>query len=81
MSGADVWPAYRRGELAAIRNYCETDALNTYLIYMRFQGLRGALDAKQHAYEIQQVETKLEQSERPHLREFLEAWRAARDAG
>jgi 3'-5' exonuclease len=81
MSGADVWPAYRRGELAAIRNYCETDALNTYLIYLRFQVLRGTLDAKQHAYEIQQIEAKLEESERPHLREFLEAWRAARDAG
>ena len=81
MSGADVWPAYRRGEIAAIRNYCETDALNTYLIYLRFQVLRGALDAKAHAYEVQQLEAKLEQSERPHLREFLEAWRAARHAG
>ena len=81
MSGADVWPAYRRGEIAAIRDYCETDALNTYLIYLRFQVLRGGLDAKQHAYEVQQLEAKLEQSERPHLREFLEAWRAARHAG
>jgi len=81
MSGADVWPAYCRGEIAAIRNYCETDALNTYLIYLRFQVLRGGLDAKQHAYEVQQLEAKLEQSERPHLREFLEAWRAARHAG
>jgi hypothetical protein len=43
--------------------------------------LRGELDAKQHAYELQQLEAKLEQSERPHLREFLDAWRAARDAG
>jgi predicted PolB exonuclease-like 3'-5' exonuclease len=81
MSGADVWPAYRRGEIAAIRNYCETDALNTYLIYLRFQVLRGGLDAKQHAHEVQQLEAKLEQSDRPHLREFLEAWRAARHAG
>jgi 3'-5' exonuclease len=81
MSGAHVWPAYRRGEIAAIRNYCETDALNTYLIYLRFQLLRGGLDAKQHAHEVQQVEAKLEQSDRPHLREFLEAWRAARHAG
>jgi hypothetical protein len=30
---------------------------------------------------VQQLESKLEQSERPHLREFLEAWRAARHAG
>ena len=80
MSGADVWPAYRRGDLASIRNYCETDVLNTYLIFLRFQLLRGELDAKQHAYEVGQVDAMLEQSDRPHLREFLAAWRSARHA-
>ena len=71
ISGADVWSAYQRGELAAIRNYCETDVLNTYLIYLRFQLLRGELDPKQHTRgELQQVEAKLEQSDRPHLREY-----------
>ena len=45
IGGAQVWPAYRRGELAAIRDYCETDVLNTYLIYLRFQLVRGELDA------------------------------------
>jgi predicted PolB exonuclease-like 3'-5' exonuclease len=80
MSGADVWPAYRRGDLASIRNYCETDVLNTYLIFLRFQLLRGELDAKQHAYEVLQVDALLEQSDRPHLREFLAAWRSARHA-
>ena len=34
MGGAQVWPAFRRGELGAIRDYCETDALNTYLILL-----------------------------------------------
>ena len=33
IGGAQVWPAFRRGELGAIRDYCETDVLNTYLIY------------------------------------------------
>jgi len=80
MSGADVWPAYRRGDLASIRNYCETDVLNTYLIFLRFQLLRGELDAKQHVYEVGQVDAMLEQSDRPHLREFLAAWRSARHA-
>ena len=37
MSGDQVWDRYLAGELAAIRNYCETDVLNTYLIYLRFQ--------------------------------------------
>ena len=61
MSGAQVWPAYQRGELAAIRDYCETDALNTYLIYLRFQLMRGELDPTQYGSELAQVEAKLEQ--------------------
>jgi predicted PolB exonuclease-like 3'-5' exonuclease len=81
MSGDKVWSSYRRGELAAIRNYCETDALNTYLIYLRFQLMRGELDAARYQGEIEQIEHKLEQSDRPHLRAFLDAWRSARHAG
>ena len=34
------------GELARIRHYCETDVLNTYLVYLRFELMRGALDAR-----------------------------------
>jgi 3'-5' exonuclease len=81
MSGANVWSAYQRGELAAIRDYCETDVLNTYLIYLRFQLIRGVLDPQGYQAELAQVETKLEQSDRPHLRLFLDAWRSTRHAG
>jgi len=80
MHGALVWPAYQRGELAAIRDYCETDALNTYLIFLRFQLMRGELDATRYDAEIALVEAKLEHSERAHLKEYLAAWRSARNA-
>src|SRR6185295_9143861 len=78
LGGAQVWPAYRRGELAAIRDYCEADVLNTYLIYLRFQLVRGELDPVAYQGELQQVEAKLEQSERPHLKVYLTAWRKTR---
>ncbi len=32
MHGADVWDAYLHGGLKRIRQYCETDVLNTYLM-------------------------------------------------
>ncbi len=67
-----------RGELAAIRDYCETDVLNTYLIYLRFQLVRGELDPVLYQGELQQVEAKLEQSDRPHLTLYLETWRKTR---
>ena len=32
-----------RGELTRIRRYCETDVINTWLIFLRFQHMRGRL--------------------------------------
>jgi predicted PolB exonuclease-like 3'-5' exonuclease len=81
IGGAQVWPAYRRGELAAIREYCETDVLNTYLIFLRFQLVRGELDPGSYQNEIAVVEAKLAESERPHLKQYLELWQTTRHAG
>jgi hypothetical protein len=74
MNGADVWDAYLRRELARIRGYCETDVLNTYLIYLRFELLRGHLDATEHLHEVARVRKLLADSAAPHLREFADAW-------
>ena len=81
MSGDQVWDRYLAGELAAIRNYCETDVLNTYLIYLRFQLIRGLLDESRYRAELGRVEASLEQAASPHLTEFLEAWRSVGHAG
>jgi predicted PolB exonuclease-like 3'-5' exonuclease len=81
IGGAHVWSAYRRGELAAIRDYCETDVLNTYLIYLRFQLVRGELDPVSYQNELAVVEAKLAESERPHLKQYLTLWRTTRHAG
>jgi predicted PolB exonuclease-like 3'-5' exonuclease len=79
MSGDRVWDYYQRGELAAIRDYCETDVLNTYLLFLRFQLMRGVIDAERYREELAQVEGKLEQAESEHLQQFLSSWRAVRD--
>ena len=81
IGGSQVWAAYRRGELAAIRDYCEIDVLNTYLIFLRFQLVRGELDASSYANEVAVVETKLAESDRPHLQQYLELWQTTRHAG
>ena len=44
MDGSAVWGAFQRGDIAAIRNYCETDVVNTYLVFLRFQLMRGIFD-------------------------------------
>jgi len=73
-SGAMVWDAYLRGEIEAIRRYCETDVLNTYLVYLRFELLRGHFSPQQYAAEVGQVRALLAASGAPHHAEFLAAW-------
>lgn len=74
MDGSKVWEAYQAGQLAAIRNYCETDVANTYLLFQRFQLVRGALDDAQYRSECELVHGTLSQSPEPHWREFISRW-------
>ena len=76
MHGSKVWGAWLAGEIDSIRNYCETDALNTYLVYLRFCAMRGLLDAEGLAAEEQLVHDALQASEAEHLVAFDAAWQA-----
>ena len=75
IGGAAVWPAYREGRIAEIRSYCEADTANTYLLWLRFQLLRGALSAKQYRAERELLRAHLERLGEPHWREFLQRWK------
>jgi len=77
MSGDKVWPCWLDGGIDEIRNYCETDVLNTYLVYLRFEHMRGNLDDKELAREFDIVRSTLAEMDQPHLNEFAEAWPAA----
>ena len=74
MSGDKVWDAYLAGEIDTIRNYCETDALNTFLVYLRFELVRGRLSKQQYLTETQLIRDTLRAQGKPHLDEFLGAW-------
>ena len=73
-AGDQVWDAVLAGQLDAVRNYCETDVLNTYLIYLRFELLRGHLSRTEHAHEIARVRKLLADSALAHFKEFAAAW-------
>jgi len=74
MSGAKVWDNYLDGQCESIRNYCETDVLNTYLVYLRFEVMRGHLTKGGYAQRCEQVRDYLSQSGQDHLIEFEQAW-------
>ena len=74
MSGAKVWDAFQAGEIEAIRNYCETDVLNTYLVYLRFELMRGHLTETAYQRELDLLRDTLNVDDRAHIREFLGHW-------
>ncbi|HTT44211.1 MAG TPA: 3'-5' exonuclease [Steroidobacteraceae bacterium] len=72
--GSQVWEAYLAGNLERIRAYCETDVLNTWLIWLRFAHLRGELTPEAHGAEVERVRAYLRAAPEAHLGEFLRAW-------
>ncbi|MGE3919484.1 MAG: 3'-5' exonuclease [Gammaproteobacteria bacterium] len=75
MHGSLVYEYFQRGEIEAIRNYCETDVLNTYLVYLRFQLIRGQLNQSSYQNKCLQLRMMLESENKVHLNEFLEHWK------
>ncbi len=74
MDGSAVWGAWQEGRIDEIRDYCETDVVNTFLVYLRFQRMRGALTAKAFDAEVKAVREALEGMRQPHWQAFLAAW-------
>ncbi len=74
MDGGAVWGAWQEGRIDEIRDYCETDVVNTFLVYLRFQRLRGVLTAKAFDAEVLVVRAVLEGLKQPHWQAFLSAW-------
>ena len=78
-AGEDVSGMFARGEVQEIRDYCETDVLNTYLVFLRWELLRGTISPASHEASVVELATYLasEREQRPHLGEFLDAWQRA----
>ena len=74
MDGSLVWEKYQQGAMDDIRHYCETDVLNTYLVFLQFEMIRGRCSRELLAQKQARVKQLLSDSQRDHLLEFLRAW-------
>lgn len=74
ISGSEVFDYYKAGRIEDIRNYCELDVLNTYLVYLRFELMRGVLTDADHVKAQEILKSTLQQEAKPHFQEFLTAW-------
>ncbi len=77
IDGSMVQEYYDQGRLEDIRNYCETDVINTFLLYLTYQYHTGTMN-KDSFYKSRKELAEfldLHGDKKPHLREFLSAWR------
>lgn len=81
MDGSKVWQAYQAGGLEDIRRYCETDVVNTHLVYLAFQHLRGHLSPAAWREQEARIRQTLEAVDEPHWREFLSRWAMRDESG
>jgi len=73
ISGAEVEKYYRDGHVRDVAEYCESDVVNTYRLWLRYELFRGRLsDAEFHASEDTLVDfIKARGNTKPHLTDLL----------
>jgi predicted PolB exonuclease-like 3'-5' exonuclease len=74
MDGSAVWQGWLDGGIDDIRDYCETDVVNTYLVWLRFQQMRGVLSPEEYAADIAFIRQQIGEMKQPHWQKFLAAW-------
>jgi predicted PolB exonuclease-like 3'-5' exonuclease len=74
MDGGQVWKTYLEGNLKSIRDYCETDVVNTYLVYLRFLLIKTHISQKLYDEELQKTQKMLKDLNKPHWKFFIKAW-------
>jgi predicted PolB exonuclease-like 3'-5' exonuclease len=52
VSGDQVLELYYKGELEKIKEYCESDVLNTYLLFLKYELLKGNLTKGEYAQRL-----------------------------
>jgi predicted PolB exonuclease-like 3'-5' exonuclease len=48
IDGAEVEPYFLEGKIKEIADYCETDVVNTYRVWLKYELFRGRLSASEH---------------------------------
>ena len=73
MSGAEVEKYYRDGRISEIAEYCESDVVNTYRVWLRYELFRGRLsDSAFQASEANLIEfVKARGNTKSHLADLM----------
>ncbi len=76
VDGSQVTSMFDEGKILEIRNYCETDVLNTYLLYLIYQYHAGSVSFDSYLKCKKNLAEFLESKSpsKPHFAEFLAEW-------
>lgn len=72
--GSKVTSMFDEGNLKDIRDYCETDVINTYLVYLRYSLHIGRISKHIYNNSVQKLIDFIDNSKQTHLNEFKDAW-------
>jgi len=72
VDGSQVMSLYDSGKIQEIRDYCETDVTNTYLIYLRFMHHQGRITTESYNKNVEELLVECEKKE--HLQKFKKEW-------
>ena len=62
VSGDQVMELYYAGKIDKIKEYCESDVLNTYWLYLKYELLKGHLHVKDYALSLDAMNHRMKQS-------------------
>ena len=74
VDGSKVTQMFDDGKLKQIRDYCETDVINTYLLYLTYQHHNGSMSKDAFVKCKENLKEFLEKGSKtkPHFKEFLQ---------
>ncbi|MGA7325400.1 MAG: ribonuclease H-like domain-containing protein [Rhodomicrobium sp.] len=69
IDGSQVFRYFREGRIKDIADYCETDIVNTYRVWLRYELFRGRLGESEYAASEENLVTfiKAREATKPHL--------------
>ena len=70
IDGSKVTDYYLANEIKKIRDYCETDVLNTYFIFLRYQLISNNITKDNYKKLLEEIFSFLDKSDKEHWKEF-----------
>ena len=70
IDGSKVTDYYLANEIKKIRDYCETDVLNTYFVFLRYQLISNSITSDEYEKLLEEIFSFLDKSDKEHWKEF-----------